>query len=155
MAICLDLSFLEAIVGRGNALMDYLTEGTNKLSKLVVWVGGMEGGREGGREGEHTVSIIDPLCLFVCLFRADYLHALDLDPSHLPARVNLAFVLQAEGKFQEAWNELTSALERNKRYVPALEARAIICLQMGNLSESFVDLTTALDVSNETCLCAL
>ncbi len=79
--------------------------------------------------------------------RADYLHALELEPSHLPARVNLAFVLQAEGKFQEAWHELTSALEWNKNYIPALEARAIISLQMGNLFESFTDLTTAIDVS--------
>lgn len=61
--------------------------------------------------------------------------------------MNLAFVLQAEGKFQEAWNELTSALQRDKRYVPALEARAIVCLQMGNLFESFTDLTAAIDVS--------
>jgi Flp pilus assembly protein TadD len=80
-------------------------------------------------------------------FREDYLHALDLDPAHLPARVNLAFVLQAEGKFKEAWEELTSALKRNKNYVPALEARAIICLQMGNLFEAFTDLNTAIDVS--------
>ena len=33
VAICLDPSFLEAIVGRGNAFMDYLKEETNNLSK--------------------------------------------------------------------------------------------------------------------------
>ena len=33
VAICLDPSFLEAIVGRGNAFMDFLKEDTNNLSK--------------------------------------------------------------------------------------------------------------------------
>ena len=30
------------------------------------------------------------------IHRADYLHALDLVPGYLPARVNLAFLLQTE-----------------------------------------------------------
>lgn len=33
VAICLDPTFLEAIVGRGNAYMDYLKEETNVLSR--------------------------------------------------------------------------------------------------------------------------
>ena len=94
----------------------------------------------------YTMYAIHKLPLSFCCFRVDYLHALELDPSHLPARVNLAFVLQAEGKFQEAWIELTSAIKTNKHYVPALEARAIISLQMGNLFEAFMDLTNALEV---------
>ncbi len=106
----------------------------------------------------HTILItVTSLCYFPHPSRADYLHALELDPAHLPAHVNLALVLQAEGKFQEAWNALTAALERNRYYVPALEARAIVCLQMGNLFESFMDLSTAIDVREirqraDTCL---
>lgn len=34
-AISLDATFLEAIIGRGNAYMDYLMEETNTLSKYV------------------------------------------------------------------------------------------------------------------------
>ena len=85
---------------------------------------------------------------FLYLFREDYIQALQLKTSHLPARVNLALLLQHEGKFQEAWNDLTSALAVDGKYVPALEARAIICLQMGNYFGAFMDLTTALEVSH-------
>lgn len=48
------------------------------------------------------------------LHRIDYLQALELDASYLPARVNLAILHQAEGRFQQAWDELTATLERNK-----------------------------------------
>lgn len=76
----------------------------------------------------------------------DYLHVLELDPSYLPARVNLAFLLQAEGKFQEAWSQLTSVLKTNEWYLPAREARAIISLQMGNLFGALLDINAAIQV---------
>ena len=46
--------------------------------------------------------------------RLDYRLALDVDSTHLPAKVNLAFLLQAEGRFKQAWDLLTSALATNK-----------------------------------------
>ena len=72
--------------------------------------------------------------------------ALQLKSSHLPARVNLALLLQREGKFQEAWKDLTSALTVDSKFVPALEARGIINLQMGNYFGALMDLTAALEV---------
>ena len=67
-----------------------------------------------------------------CFHRADYLHVLELDSSYLPARVNLAFFLQAEGRFKQAWDELSCVLQEDSGFAPALEAKGIISLQMGN-----------------------
>ena len=83
-------------------------------------------------------------------FRADYLHVLTVNSAHLPARVNLAFLLQQEGKFQEAWDNLTIALDIDGMYGPALEARAIINLQMKNFFGAVLDLTKALEVNGHT-----
>jgi len=60
--------------------------------------------------------------------------------------VNLALLLQREGKFQEAWKDLTSALTVDNKFVPALEARGIVNLQMGSYFGALMDLTTALEV---------
>lgn len=76
----------------------------------------------------------------------DYLHALELDPNYLPARVNLAFLLQTEGKFQEAWNELTIVLKADQWHMSAREARAVISLQMGNLFGALLDINAAIQV---------
>ncbi len=65
----------------------------------------------------------------------------------MPARVNLALLLQREGNFQEAWNGLTTALTIDKNFIPALEARAIVSLQMKNFFGALMDLTKALEVS--------
>lgn len=80
--------------------------------------------------------------------RADYLRVLELDSSYLPARVNLAFLLQAEGRFKQAWDELTCVLKEDSSYAPALEARGIVSLQMGNLFGALLDINNALRVSN-------
>ncbi len=76
----------------------------------------------------------------------DYLRVLELDSSYLPARVNLALLLQVEGKFQEAWSQLTSVLQINEWYLSAREARAIISLQMGNFFGALLDINAAIQV---------
>ena len=53
--------------------------------------------------------------------RRDYLLALGVDNAHLPAKVNLAFLMQAEGRFKQAWDLLTSALATNKGLLMALK----------------------------------
>ena len=53
-------------------------------------------------------------CAPLIFSRADYLRTLELDADYLPARVNLAFLHQAEGRFQWAWDELSDTLERDK-----------------------------------------
>ena len=84
---------------------------------------------------------------FSCSYRADYLHVLELNSSYLPARVNLAFLLQAEGRFKQAWDELTCVLKEDSYFAPALEARAVISLQMGNTFGALLDINNALKVS--------
>ncbi|XP_064400384.1 uncharacterized protein LOC135346636 isoform X3 [Halichondria panicea] len=84
--------------------------------------------------------------------RMDYLRTLELDPRYLPARVNLAFLLQVEGKFQEAWNQLTSVLKTDEGHISAREARAVISLQMGNLFGALLDINTAIQVHKNALL---
>jgi Flp pilus assembly protein TadD len=72
---------------------------------------------------------------------------LELDGSYLPARVNLAFLLQAEGRFKQAWDELSCVLKEDSGFAPALEARGIISLQMGNTFGALLDINNAIKVS--------
>ena len=78
--------------------------------------------------------------------RLDYQQALELEPGNLLARVNLALLLQAEGRFQKAWNELTRVLQTDQWCVPAREARAVISLQMNNLFGALLDINAAIQV---------
>ena len=48
-------------------------------------------------------------------FRWDYERALHLNPTCLPARVNLAYTLQVAGKYQQAWHQFTKAILINPR----------------------------------------
>lgn len=84
--------------------------------------------------------------------RLDYVHTLELNPGNLLARINMAFLLQAEGKFQEAWNELTRVLQADQWCVPAREARAIISLQMNNLFGALLDINAAIQVCKSALL---
>ena len=72
---------------------------------------------------------------------------LELDGSYLPARVNLAFLLQAEGRFKLAWDELSCVLKEDSSFAPALEARGVISLQMGNTFGALLDISNAIKVS--------
>ena len=47
--------------------------------------------------------------------RFDYERALHLDPTCLPARVNLAYTLQVAAKYQQAWHQFTKAVNINPR----------------------------------------
>ncbi|ELT94016.1 hypothetical protein CAPTEDRAFT_222812 [Capitella teleta] len=72
--------------------------------------------------------------------RHDYERVLRVDPVCLPARVNLAYNLQVQGKFQQAWHQFNATITLNPRYQPALEGRAIINLQMSNMFAAFQDI---------------
>ena len=61
--------------------------------------------------------------------------------------MNQALLLQAEGHFRQAWEELSTALQQDKSYVPALEARAIISLQMNNIFGALLDISAAIEVT--------
>ncbi|XP_014672870.1 PREDICTED: uncharacterized protein LOC106813278 [Priapulus caudatus] len=79
--------------------------------------------------------------------RKDYERVLRLQPTYLPARIALAFNLQAAGKFQKAWNHLSIAVSLDPGYAPALEARAVVCLQMSNKFAALQDMNTAVHLS--------
>ncbi|XP_064636762.1 uncharacterized protein LOC135493378 isoform X2 [Lineus longissimus] len=76
----------------------------------------------------------------------DYQRCLVLQPTYLSARVNLAYNLQMHGKFMQAWHQFTIAIEQDPRFKPALEGRAIINLQMGNVTGAYQDICSALRI---------
>ena len=78
------------------------------------------------------------------LSKNDFCRAIHLDPTCTIARINLAFLLQFEGKYAQAWRQLTNALESDPNNPHALEARAIICLQMQDTFAATLDIDRAL-----------
>jgi tetratricopeptide (TPR) repeat protein len=76
--------------------------------------------------------------------RRDFSRAIHLAPKCLEAYVNLAYNLQACGNLQQAWVILSGALRFAPQGIIALEARAIINLQMSNFSAAMLDLTSAI-----------
>ena len=78
------------------------------------------------------------------LSKNDFCRALHLDPTCVIARINLAFLLQFEGKYAQAWCHLTNALEFDPTNPRALEARAIICLQMKDMFAATLDIDRAI-----------
>lgn len=75
--------------------------------------------------------------------RADYQRAIQINPMCITAYVNLCYSLQSEGEFQDAWNIVTTALEISPDNRNALEARAIVSLQMSNFAGALKDITQA------------
>ena len=76
--------------------------------------------------------------------RCDYQRAIRVDPTLMTGYVNLAYSLQCEGEFQDAWNILTTALRVNPKAKDVLEARAIVNLQMSNFSGALKDISKAI-----------
>ncbi|KAK3699161.1 hypothetical protein QZH41_011884 [Actinostola sp. cb2023] len=81
------------------------------------------------------------------LGRRDYLKALHIDPQCLSARVNLAYNLQVEGKYRDAWDQFSAAIAIDATCQPALEGRAVVNLQMTNTFGALVDLNDAIKIS--------
>nr|XP_048271664.1 tetratricopeptide repeat protein 6 isoform X1 [Myodes glareolus]XP_048271666.1 tetratricopeptide repeat protein 6 isoform X1 [Myodes glareolus] len=77
----------------------------------------------------------------------DFLKALHIDPSCLKARISLGYNLQAQGKFQKAWNHFTIAIEAEPKSCLAYEGRAVICLQMSNNFAAMQDINTAIKIN--------
>ena len=66
------------------------------------------------------------------------------NPLHEQARLNLGYCLRQRGLFQRAWTQFSALLQIHPNHVQALEARAIVCLQMNHPNEAFIDLNQAL-----------
>ncbi|CAF1213248.1 unnamed protein product [Adineta ricciae] len=66
------------------------------------------------------------------------------NPLQEHARLNLGYSLRQRAYYQRAWLQFSALLRINPRHVRALEARAIVCLQMNHPREAFIDLNQAL-----------
>ncbi|XP_063118718.1 tetratricopeptide repeat protein 6 isoform X4 [Rattus norvegicus] len=78
----------------------------------------------------------------------DFLRALHLDPSNLKARISLGYNLQAQGKFQKAWQHFTIGIEANPKNYLAYEGRAVVCLQMSNYFAAMQDINCAIKINS-------
>uniref|UniRef100_A0A8C9QJE6 Tetratricopeptide repeat domain 6 n=1 Tax=Spermophilus dauricus TaxID=99837 RepID=A0A8C9QJE6_SPEDA len=77
----------------------------------------------------------------------DFLKALHFNPSCIKARISLCYNLQAQGKFQKAWNHFTIAIEIDPKSYLAYEGRAVVCLQMGNNFAAMQDINAAIKIN--------
>ena len=66
------------------------------------------------------------------------------NPLHEQARLNLGYCLRQRGFYQRAWTQFAALLQLHPSHVRALEARALVCLQMNHPKEAFIDLNQAL-----------
>ncbi|XP_040598979.1 tetratricopeptide repeat protein 6 [Mesocricetus auratus] len=81
------------------------------------------------------------------LAKKDFLRALHLDPASSKARISLGYNLQAQGKFQKAWNHFTIATEADPKSYLAYEGRAVVCLQMSNNFAAMQDINSAIKIN--------
>uniref|UniRef100_A0A8C6W6P1 Tetratricopeptide repeat domain 6 n=1 Tax=Nannospalax galili TaxID=1026970 RepID=A0A8C6W6P1_NANGA len=81
------------------------------------------------------------------LAQKDFVKALHINPSCRKARISLGYNLQAQGKFQKAWNHFTIAIEADPKNYLAYEGRAVVCLQMSNSFAAIQDINTALKIN--------
>uniref|UniRef100_A0A8D2AGE8 Tetratricopeptide repeat domain 6 n=1 Tax=Sciurus vulgaris TaxID=55149 RepID=A0A8D2AGE8_SCIVU len=77
----------------------------------------------------------------------DFLKALHFNPLYAKARISLGYNLQAQGKFQKAWNHFTIAIEVDPKNYLAYEGRAVVCLQMGNNFAAMQDINAAIKIN--------
>uniref|UniRef100_A0A8D1JMN8 Tetratricopeptide repeat domain 6 n=2 Tax=Sus scrofa TaxID=9823 RepID=A0A8D1JMN8_PIG len=77
----------------------------------------------------------------------DFLKALHVNPMYTKARICLGYNLQAQGKFQKAWNHFTIAIEVDPKNYLAYEGRAVVCLQMGDYFAAIQDINAAIKIN--------
>ncbi|XP_006835392.1 PREDICTED: tetratricopeptide repeat protein 6 [Chrysochloris asiatica] len=77
----------------------------------------------------------------------DFLKALHFNPVYTKARISLGYNLQAQGKFQRAWNHFTIALEIDPKSYIAYEGRAMVCLQMSHNFAAIQDINAAIKIN--------
>uniref|UniRef100_A0A8D0Y7X4 Tetratricopeptide repeat domain 6 n=1 Tax=Sus scrofa TaxID=9823 RepID=A0A8D0Y7X4_PIG len=77
----------------------------------------------------------------------DFLKALHVNPMYTKARICLGYNLQAQGKFQKAWNHFTIAIQVDPKNYLAYEGRAVVCLQMGDYFAAIQDINAAIKIN--------
>ncbi|XP_057344474.1 tetratricopeptide repeat protein 6 [Manis pentadactyla] len=77
----------------------------------------------------------------------DFVKALHFNPTYNKARISLGYNLQAQGKFQKAWNHFTIAIEIDPKSYLSYEGRAIVCLQMGDNFAAIQDINASIKIN--------
>ncbi|KAK2495549.1 hypothetical protein MC885_017766 [Smutsia gigantea] len=77
----------------------------------------------------------------------DFVKALHFNPTYTKARISLGYNLQAQGKFQKAWNHFTIGIEIDPKSYLSYEGRAIVCLQMGDNFAAIQDINAAIKIN--------
>ncbi|XP_015720531.1 tetratricopeptide repeat protein 6 isoform X2 [Coturnix japonica] len=77
----------------------------------------------------------------------DFLKAIHLNPMCTEARICLGYILQALGKLQSAWKQLTAVIAIDSKCDTAYEGRASVSLQMGGIFSAFQDVNAALKLT--------
>ncbi|XP_059860639.1 tetratricopeptide repeat protein 6 [Delphinus delphis] len=77
----------------------------------------------------------------------EFLKALHFNPVYTKARICLGYNLQAQGKFQKAWNHFTIAIEVDPKSYLAYEGRAVVSLQMGDNFAAIQDINAAIKIN--------
>ncbi|XP_047719297.1 tetratricopeptide repeat protein 6 isoform X3 [Prionailurus viverrinus] len=77
----------------------------------------------------------------------DFLKVLRINPTYTKARISLGYNLQAQGKFQKAWNHFTVAIEVDPKCCLAYEGRAVVSLQMGDNFAAIQDINAAIKIN--------
>ena len=94
----------------------------------------------------------------------DYLSVLETNPNNLDSLINLGYCrqviahfsweiiifYQAQGKFKQAWDIFTEAIEKHPLSEKALDGRAIVCMQMRDLNGALKDLNKAILVQPQS-----
>ncbi|XP_072819062.1 tetratricopeptide repeat protein 6 isoform X1 [Vicugna pacos] len=77
----------------------------------------------------------------------DFVKALHFNPVCTKARIYLSYNLQAQEKFQKAWNHFTIAIDIDPKSCLAYEGRAVVCLQMGDNFAAIQDINAAIKIN--------
>ncbi|KAM9061310.1 tetratricopeptide repeat protein 6-like [Sarcophilus harrisii] len=77
----------------------------------------------------------------------DFIKALHFNPAYSKTRISLGYNLQAQGKFQKAWNHFTICMDIDPGNCLAYEGRGIVCLQMGDNFAAIQDINSALKIT--------
>lgn len=77
----------------------------------------------------------------------DFVMAVSLDPGHMDAHTERAHVYRAQGRTQDAIDQLTRAVEIRPDYAVGYLARARVQFEAGNLEESLADCDRALEIN--------
>ncbi|KAJ3416949.1 cytochrome c oxidase subunit 1 [Chytridiales sp. JEL 0842] len=78
--------------------------------------------------------------------RSDYARVIHMYPTCTEAYVNMAYTMQAEGRYKKAWELFTMAIAINPLCTSALEGRSIVHYIMRNYFGALIDICKAIEL---------